>query len=191
MTKLFNYISLFFLAGLLVGCSQVLQTVDLNINSDDPSMQEEFNVVEKTLTIREAKAQKSSPYIRTILKNGRGENAQPIAEELAYQAITRAMSLIERLHNGTSLKELSEEKSPLQTYQTIHREKYHSASHQLRPGLVNFLPISKGERLHAEGSPQLLAPIDGLLLFPKYPLRRDGVLAEAIPKEIYRIIQPI
>ena len=68
MTKLFNYISLFFLAGLLIGCSQVLQTVDLNINSDDPSMQEEFNVVEKTLTIKEAKAQKTAPYPRVVIK---------------------------------------------------------------------------------------------------------------------------
>ena len=86
MTKLFAYISIFFLAGFLIGCSQVLETIDLDINSEDPSLQEEFNVVEKTLTIREAKAQKSYPYLRTILKNGRGENAQPIAEELALKS---------------------------------------------------------------------------------------------------------
>ena len=83
MTKLSTYIALFFLAGLFAGCSQVLQTVDLNINSKDPSLQEEFNVVEKTLTIREAKAQKTTQYFRQVLKNGRGENAQPIPEKLA------------------------------------------------------------------------------------------------------------
>ena len=49
-------------------------------------MQEEFNVVEKTLTIREAKAQKASPYLREVLKNGRGENAQPIPEKLALKS---------------------------------------------------------------------------------------------------------
>ena len=86
MTKLFTYISLFFLAGLLTGCSQVLQTVDLNINSEDTSLQEEFNVVEKTLTIREAKAQKAAPYSRVVLKNGRGENAQPISEKIALKS---------------------------------------------------------------------------------------------------------
>ena len=68
MTKLFTYISLFFLAGFLTGCSQVLQTVDLNINTEDNSLQEEFNVIEKTLTIREAKAQKTAPYSRTVVK---------------------------------------------------------------------------------------------------------------------------
>lgn len=83
MTKIFKFISLFFIAGVLNGCSQLLQTVDLDINSQDSSLQEEFNVVEKTLTISEAKAQKTAPYSRAVLKNGRGENAQPIPEKLA------------------------------------------------------------------------------------------------------------
>ena len=86
MTKLFTYISLFVLVGLLAGCSQVLQTVNLNLNSEDPSLQEEFNVMEKTLTIREAKAQKATPYLRAVLKNGRGENAKPIPEKLALKS---------------------------------------------------------------------------------------------------------
>ena len=86
MIKLCIYISFFFLAGLITGCSQVLQTIDLNINSEDSSLQEEFNVVEKTLTIREAKAQKVIPYLRVVLKNGRGENAQPIPENLALKS---------------------------------------------------------------------------------------------------------
>ena len=86
MTRLFYYISLFFLAVLLTGCSKVLQTVDLNLNSKDSSLQEEFNVIEKTLTIKEAKTQKSAPYSRIVLKNGRGKNAQPISEQLALRS---------------------------------------------------------------------------------------------------------
>ena len=86
MTKLFTYISLFFLAGLLTSCSQVLQTVDLNINAEDNSLQEAFNVVEKTLTIREANSQKTAPYTRIVLKNGRGDIAQPISEKLALKS---------------------------------------------------------------------------------------------------------
>ena len=49
-------------------------------------LQEEFNVVEKTLTIKEAKAQKTTPYSRAVLKNGRGENAQTIPEKLALKS---------------------------------------------------------------------------------------------------------
>ena len=86
MTRLFYYISLFFLAVLLTGCSKVLQTVDLNLNSKDSSLQEEFNVIEKTLTIKEAKTQKSAPYSRIVLKNGRGKNARPISEQLALRS---------------------------------------------------------------------------------------------------------
>ena len=86
MTKPYNFISLLILAVLLTSCSQVLQTVDLNINTEDSSLQEDFNVEEKTLTIKEAKAQKTAPYLRTVLKNGRGANAQPIPEKLALKS---------------------------------------------------------------------------------------------------------
>ena len=74
------------MAGLLTGCSQVLQTVDLNINEEDNSLQEAFNVIEKTLTIREANLQKTAPYRRIVLKNGRGDIAQPISEKLALKS---------------------------------------------------------------------------------------------------------
>ena len=86
MTKLFIYISFFFLTGFFSGCAQVLQTVDLDLNSEDSLLQEEFNVVGKTLTSREAKAQKTTPYLREVLTNGRGENAQPISENLALKS---------------------------------------------------------------------------------------------------------
>ena len=86
MTKIIQNISFFFLVGFITGCSQVLQTVDLDINSDDSSLQEKFNVVEKTLTIKEAKTQKSAPYLRSVVKNGRGSSAQPIPENLALKS---------------------------------------------------------------------------------------------------------
>ena len=73
MTKLFVCI-LFFQAGSLISCSQVLQTVDLNINSTILRCKR-FNVVEKTLTIKEAKTQKTAPYPRVVIKSGRGEAA--------------------------------------------------------------------------------------------------------------------
>ena len=86
MTKLFTYIAFFFLAGFLTGCSQVLQTVDLNIDVEDNLLQEEFNILEKTLTVKEANAQRTAPYTRIVLKNGRGDIAQPISEKLALKS---------------------------------------------------------------------------------------------------------
>ena len=67
-------------------CSQVLQTVDLQIDTEDSLIQEEFNVIEKTLTIGEAKKQKAAPYSRAVLKTGRGEIARPIPEKLALKS---------------------------------------------------------------------------------------------------------
>ena len=86
MTKFFNAAIIVIFVNIVSSCSQVLQTVDLEINAADDSLQEEFNVVEKTLTINEAKKQKAAPYLRTVLKNGRGELAKPIPEKLALES---------------------------------------------------------------------------------------------------------
>ena len=86
MTKFSRIISFCILTGLLTSCSQVLQTVTLEINGDDSLAQEDFKVIEKTLTIKEAKRQNKAAYPRSVLKNGRGENARPIPEYLALQS---------------------------------------------------------------------------------------------------------
>ena len=83
MIKFFNICILYLIIGVFAGCSQILQTVELQINSEDVSMQQEFNVIEKTLTIKEAKAANNTPYMRTILQSGRGMRARSIPESLA------------------------------------------------------------------------------------------------------------
>ncbi len=83
MNEFFKIALLCISLGFVTSCSKVLQTVDLEVDSEDNSSQEEFNVIEKTLTIKEAKAQKNSVYPRTVLRNGRRGNAQPIPEERA------------------------------------------------------------------------------------------------------------
>ena len=72
--------------SLLVSCSQVLQTIDLEIDTEDSLEQQEFSVIEKTLTIGEAKKQRMTPYLRTVLQSGRGENARPIPEKVAMKS---------------------------------------------------------------------------------------------------------
>ena len=69
------------LALALANCSEVLQTVDLTVSTEDNSAQEEFNVVEKTLTLSEARAQRRAPYPRRVIQSGRGAVAGPIAEK--------------------------------------------------------------------------------------------------------------
>ena len=84
MTKFFKIIPLFLIVGVFSSCSQVLQTVDLKVNTKDNSFQEEFNVIEKTLTLKTIK-QNRAPYNRTVLQNV-GENARPIPEKLALKS---------------------------------------------------------------------------------------------------------
>ena len=81
MPEFSKLISLFILIAMLTNCSQVLQTVDLEIKTEDNSVQEEFNVIEKTLTIKEAKKQNDTPYERKVLQNARGGNARSILEK--------------------------------------------------------------------------------------------------------------
>ena len=83
MIKIFKITFAFVLIGFVLSCSQVLQTVDLKVDAEDVSSQEEFNVIEKTLTIKEARAQRDAPYVRQVLRSGRGKNAQPIPEKIA------------------------------------------------------------------------------------------------------------
>ena len=86
MIKILQIISFFIIAGLISSCSQILQSVDLDITTDDVLVQETFEVIEKTLTINEARKQQNAPYFRTVLRNGRGENAKPIPEKLALKS---------------------------------------------------------------------------------------------------------
>ena len=67
MIKIFKITFAFVLMSLLLSCSQILQTVNLDINTEDNSVQEVFNVVEE-LTIEEAREQKTADYKRGIEK---------------------------------------------------------------------------------------------------------------------------
>ena len=47
MTKTFKTTLLFFITAFVFSCSQILQSVDLDINTEDDSVQEKFDVIEK------------------------------------------------------------------------------------------------------------------------------------------------
>ena len=86
MTKPSNIFAIFILALGLAACSKVLQNVELKVNVEDNSTQEEFNVVEKTLTFKEADQQNKLPFKRTIQQTGRGQEARSISENTAMQS---------------------------------------------------------------------------------------------------------
>ena len=67
-------------------CSQVLETVTLEFDNADPLEQEQFTVVEKTLTMSEAKVGNSLPFDRLVSKGGVGKDANLIKEVQALKS---------------------------------------------------------------------------------------------------------
>lgn len=81
MINLFKIILFSVILISLNSCSNVLQSVDLDLSSKDNSEQDEFKVVEKALTISEAQKQNKSYYKRLVLQPGRGVDARTIPED--------------------------------------------------------------------------------------------------------------
>ena len=84
-----NFFKIFFtLTGFsfLIGCSQILQNLDLSFDEKDRAEQEQFKVVEKTLTLSEARSRQSDPYARQIIQKGLANRASLISEEDAMNS---------------------------------------------------------------------------------------------------------
>lgn len=116
------------------------------------------------------------------------------------QAAARATSAIDRLlavadHVGTGVETLAGAAThapDLDFVETRWRCPFDDPTLRLRPGLTNFAPVSAGEVLTAPGSPERIAPVSGLVLFPKYPdYTPDGRAVEPRPGEIVRIVAPL
>lgn len=115
----------------------------------------------------------------------------PEAEARAYAAMRGALALSDALDAGADLPTVARSHADIAFYETSHREAFASDALALRPGLVNFQPVTAGELLSAPGTPPLRAPADGMVLFPKYPPVVDGAYKRPLPGEIYRIITPL
>lgn len=77
----------------------------------------------------------------------------------------------------------------LKTYHIVHQEKFVSDKMFLNPGLVNFSVLKKGQVLGfiKPGEP-LLSPLDGIILFPKYPNRdSSNRVSGNLPETIFSI----
>jgi protein involved in polysaccharide export with SLBB domain len=85
MDKLLSRFIIFLTASIITGCSQVLEPIELDIDARDTGSQEDFKVLEKTLTLSEAQLQNSKPFTRKIIQNGIGKKAQVLDETYARQ----------------------------------------------------------------------------------------------------------
>ena len=86
MTNIFKILYLSIGLSFLIGCSQILQDVDLSFDEKDRVEQENFKVVEKTLTLSEAKSRQFDPYPRQVIQKGLANKARLISEKDAINS---------------------------------------------------------------------------------------------------------
>ncbi len=116
-----------------------------------------------------------------------GQRGQDSSQaEAAEAAILRLLTAVNALASGASLEALASAAPPISWYETAFIAKHQGEESALRPGLHNWLRVTRGELLSPASAPPILAPCDGVALFPKYP---DP--GEAPPPELVRVARPI
>lgn len=117
----------------------------------------------------------------------------PAAERRARAALDRLLATADAVAaDPAALVRAATAEPELTFVQTVARQPFDQPTMRLRPGLVNFQTVARGELLSAHGTPQLIAPDDGFLLFPKYPeYADDGTVMEPRPAEIFNLAQAL
>lgn len=113
-------------------------------------------------------------------------------EARAFDTMSRVLAAADRIAAGEDLAALAAERPEVRFLLSAHKEPFGDPKRALRPGLRNFEPVRAGESLHVgtgEG-PAITSPLDGLLLFPKYPERdADGAALPPVPTDIFHVVQ--
>ena len=116
----------------------------------------------------------------------------PQAESLTWNACTRVLSAMDRIAGGENLEELANqvEEPELEFIEIQFAQPFESPSMALEPGLQNFTWVTKDQVIGTTGETgePLRTPLDGYLVFPKYPARgQDGQVEGPVPSEIYNL----
>ena len=113
------------------------------------------------------------------------------AESLCWNAMVKTLRVADAVGMGTAIETLAPSEPDFRFMTTEYAEPFDNPAKRLRPGLVNFQTVRAGQSLNAPGSPTMVAPRDGALLFPKYPEREAGVAVAPWPNEVYRLVVPM
>ncbi|MGB0638131.1 MAG: hypothetical protein ACPGTU_02290 [Myxococcota bacterium] len=113
------------------------------------------------------------------------------AEQICWDTMINALKQADAEASGTDISELATQQPELSFYQTTYSEPFSNPEMTLRPGLLNFQAVQAGEKLHANGTPEITVPAPGAILFPKYPGREHGLAIDPRPNEIYRLVTPM
>ena len=115
-----------------------------------------------------------------------------IADQLTKACCSKVLNAMDEVAGGASLEVLAnkERGSELEFFEIQFAQGFDSEFMALHAGMKNFTRVQAGQiigRADRAGNP-LKAPMDGHLLFPKYPLRsEDGEAERPFPSEIYNL----
>lgn len=86
-----------------------------------------------------------------------------------------------------NLSNFALENPPLSFFECLHKEPFAQPQMKLNPGWKNFSPLQKGDIVgFRDQQTPLAAPYDGVMVFPKYPLRdEDGEAQDPRPEDLY------
>ena len=119
-----------------------------------------------------------------------------MAYQLTSQCCRRAIEAMDRISSGETLESIveSDNKNDLRCFEIQYAQKFSSEYMMLDQDLKNFTQVKAGEvigKMDEEGAP-LVVPMDGYLLFPKYPKRSTaGAALTPYPSEIYNLAIPM
>ena len=115
----------------------------------------------------------------------------PMADELTWQTLERALAATDKLAAGQTIEEQMNAQNPpeFEFIEIQYAEKFGGPRTRLNPGLLNFTWVEAGQAIgqHDDDSP-IIVPQAGYLVFPKYPKRGDNdqVIGRA-PGQIYNL----
>ena len=115
------------------------------------------------------------------------------AELLCYHTMVRTLHVLDHMHvHQVPIHAVSQKSPDFDFYEAVHKQPFDGEGMHLRGGFQNFSAVAEGEILgrHHDGR-ALVAPRQGLLLFPKYPERSStGALLPPVPTEVFQLMVP-
>ena len=124
---------------------------------------------------------------------GFNKSSQSLADHLFHRLLEIA-SLMDQPSKEARQNILAQkalENPKLSVFECIYKEPFASPEMGLNVGWKNFAPLQKGEVIgYRDKKTPLLAPQDGVMIFPKYPQRnKDGQAQQPLPENLYLLAQ--
>ena len=120
---------------------------------------------------------------------GFNKSSEILADDLFKKLLEIASSFSNESHINDILSEFALEKPPLSIFECLYKQPFAHPEMILLKGWKNFAPIQQNELVGYKDKQKkipLLAPQNGVIIFPKYPQRNEqGEVQGHLPEYLY------